>query len=490
MNDLVLKLQSMPDVRQLVILGGKDFNPWMIRDILATREVDSIAAYISTRDKRVETIRMLKYIQETGECEVPSNTKVYSLTDLKEDAQPAGEYCLLYDALDNIETVLDLNWKPTFLIGAMLEEAVTAFDVWEHYRAVSQQIYILTWGYDRKTEALDWKGCEDSDVELSVIFPMFKVADYLPECVESIRVWDAPYVEYLFVDDGSPDNCADIIREYNRQDSRIKLLQKENGGCASARQFGLEQAKGRYVGFIDPDDYIDPTMYRKLLSRAMLGSYEIAHCGYNELYESDGSTREVPDLIGKPYSDGTTNPDEIRELTAYLRVAIWRGIYSRKMIERNKIHFYVDIRRFDDLPFKFEVYACAKSVVSVDEHLYYYRLARPGQDISANDERLYVHFPIFAYLDEFVSAKFNHHYLEKLQICKLHTHKYALMKIKPEFAKEYLHRAKKDLLHNYTHSEMKMIYFNSISRQDKAYLWAIIHESTFFLRLLNAKGTL
>lgn len=402
--------------------------------------------------------------------------------------EPVGEYTLFFDALDRIESILDLTkWTPACLMGAMMDGARTAFDVWEQFRTNSKRIYLLTYGYEGKTEALDWSKREGSDIELSVVFPMFMVADYLPECVESVRKWDAPYVEYLFVDDGSPDNCADIIREYNKQDSRIKLLQKTNGGCASARQYGLSHAKGRYVGFIDPDDFIDPTMYRKLLSRAMIGSYEIAHCGYNELYESDGSTREVPDLIGKPYSEGTTNPDEIRELTAYLRVAIWRGIYSRELIDRNNIHFYTDIRRFDDLPFKFEVYACAKSVVSVDEHLCYYRLARPGQDVSANDERLYVHFPIFAYLDEFVSAKFNHKYLEKLQICKLHTHEYALKKIKPEFAKEYMRRAKEDLLYNYSYSAMKMIYFNTISKQDKAYLWAIMHTSTIMLKFLNKR---
>ena len=80
--------------------------------------------------------------------------------------------------------------------------------------------------------------------------------------------------------DGSKDASADIIRKYARNDKRILLIEKENGGCASARQMGLERVRGRYVGFIDPDDFIEINMFHKLLRKAMEGNFDISLCGY------------------------------------------------------------------------------------------------------------------------------------------------------------------------------------------------------------------
>ncbi|MDE6168926.1 MAG: hypothetical protein K2G28_10770, partial [Acetatifactor sp.] len=129
----------------------------------------------------------------------------------------------------------------------------------------------------------------------------------------------------------------------------------------------------------------------------------------------------------------------------YCRVAIWRGIYRKEWLEKNRIGFYTDLKRFDDLPFKVETFACAKSVVMVPEYLYYYRLEREGQDVSADDERLYVHFDIFAHLDRFVGKSQNQKLIDNLQMCKIQTHRYALSKIRTEYREEYLRRARTDL---------------------------------------------
>ena len=110
-----------------------------------------------------------------------------------------------------------------------------------------------------------------------------------------------------------------------------------------------------------------------------------------------------------------------------------------------QIHFYTDLRRFDDLPFKIEVFAAAKSVIAIDEYLYYYRLSRPGQDVAADDERLYVHFDIFDHLDKSIVSQKNQILNDCLQVSKVQTHLYAMNKIKAEFVKTYKERAKKDL---------------------------------------------
>lgn len=487
MHDLVSYLTTKPEQKRMVLLGGLDFNCNMIRDICATIQLENLLIYLPGEKMR----KTARQIFENGRYQegfhAPESWQIQDLAELPADAPFDGKpFILLFDSLDRMELLYPLTvWRPAVLLGAKRVSPVTTFDLWERFRPVSDSIHLLTLGEGRRAECLSWDRDPSSDVELSVIFPMFKIAGYLPKCIESVCAWEANYVEYLFVDDGSPDNCADIVRQYAEKDPRIKLLQKENGGCASARQHGLERAKGRYIGFIDPDDFIDESMFRKLLSRAMVGNYEVSYCGYRELYEETGKTRDIPDLLSSPYKDGTVDPNEIQPLMAFLRVAIWRGIYRSEMLRRNKIHFYTDLRRFDDLPFKFEVFASAKSVVCVPEHLYYYRMARPGQDIAANDDRLYVHFPIFEYLDKFVQAHGTKELYDYLQIVKLHTHIYALQKLLPQYVKEYAVRARQDILHNMSFIQTALVYRKSVSRRDKAFFLAIMTKSPAIFRMMK-----
>lgn len=151
---------------------------------------------------------------------------------------------------------------------------------------------------------LDWKKDRQSAIELSVIFPVYNVAPYIEKCLKSVTAWKADYVEFIFVSDGSKDESVAIIKRWMEQDARIRLIEKENGGCASARQAGLENASGRYIGFIDPDDFVDENMYRKLLKVALCGNFDISLCGYNEYYENTGKVKPAEDSLWYPYLDG------------------------------------------------------------------------------------------------------------------------------------------------------------------------------------------
>ena len=117
-------------------------------------------------------------------------------------------------------------------------------------------------------------------------------------------------------------------------------------------------------------------------------------------------------------------------------------------MRKNDINFQVNLRRFDDLPFKIEVFALAKSVIAVPEYLYYYRLERPGQDVACDDERLYVHFDIFKYLNDRIGATRNQKLLDYLQLSKVQTHCFATRKIQRVFVKPYSKMARADFLTN------------------------------------------
>ena len=91
--------------------------------------------------------------------------------------------------------------------------------------------------------------------KLSVIIPVYNVENYLRECLDSITNQTVKDIEIICIDDGSTDNSPNILKEYQKKDSRIKIITKKNGGQASARNLGIKEAQGEYIAFIDASDY-------------------------------------------------------------------------------------------------------------------------------------------------------------------------------------------------------------------------------------------
>lgn len=358
--------------------------------------------------------------------------------------------CGCAKAVKELEKIPDMGVR--YLVG-LIDGQEDYFALWESYREQVEHICLVRergqgGGSKRDAapcEALIWDRAASS-TELSVIVPVYNVRPYLKKCLDTLTAWRAPYVEYLFVDDGSTDGSGDVIEEYAQNDTRIRLIRKENGGCASARNCGLRQAAGRYVGFVDGDDFVDGRMYYKLLKRAMMGNYELAYCGYQEYDEDSGTITKIKDdCLQEPYLTGTYRADQVQRLMIRTRVAIWRCIYKRAFLEEKRIGFHEGLPRFDDLPFKIESGFCAKSAVCVPEYLYYYRQGRAGQDVECRDERLFVHFEIFRILDAAVLPRKNRRLIDYLQIVKLHTHGYALGKIDRKYYASYLRMARRQL---------------------------------------------
>ncbi len=115
---------------------------------------------------------------------------------------------------------------------------------------------------------------------ISVIVPVYKVEDYLHRCVQSILSQTLKDLEVILVDDGSPDGCGVICEEFAAKDSRVKVIHKENGGLSDARNAGLDMATGDYIGFVDSDDHIRPTMYQRLLQALEENGADMSLCNY------------------------------------------------------------------------------------------------------------------------------------------------------------------------------------------------------------------
>lgn len=122
---------------------------------------------------------------------------------------------------------------------------------------------------------------------ISVIVPVYKVEKYLKRCVDSILAQTYPCLEVILVDDGSPDGCPAICDEYAREDRRVRVIHKENGGLSDARNAGIDAAKGKFLGFVDSDDYVHPRFYELLLQALKEEGADIAGCDVKKVCKTE-----------------------------------------------------------------------------------------------------------------------------------------------------------------------------------------------------------
>lgn len=235
-------------------------------------------------------------------------------------------------------------------------------------------------------------------VEVSVVVPAYKVAAFLPQCLDSLLHQTMCKLEVIVVDDGSPDESGQIAENYaEHYPDRFRVIHQPNGGCASARMAGLKSARGEFVGFVDGDDWVEPQMYEELYRVAALRGCDVAQCGFYEWF-TDGTRQYHDPTVGGDGLYGVSGVvEDVRRLPQMIP-AIWRKIYRREFLLREGLEFPAHIRRHDDLPFAFNVMERASRLGLIPDWYYAYRLGRPGQDVEARDERLFVHFDIFEYL--------------------------------------------------------------------------------------------
>lgn len=134
-----------------------------------------------------------------------------------------------------------------------------------------------------------------SDSKVSVIVPVYNVEHYLAKCLDSLVNQSLQNIEIIVVNDGSKDGSGNIIQQYSEKYSdKIKALTKENGGLSDARNFGIDQATGDYLGFVDSDDYVSGTMFEEMLNLAEKNDAEMVICNIQKVDEDGNITQNCP----------------------------------------------------------------------------------------------------------------------------------------------------------------------------------------------------
>ena len=115
---------------------------------------------------------------------------------------------------------------------------------------------------------------------ISIIVPIYNIEPYLEDCIKSLTVQTYKNIEIILVDDGSTDGCPDICDKYASLDSRIVVIHKKNGGLVSARKAGLEKSSGKYIGYVDGDDWVEPLMYEDMYNNMKTSNSDIVASGH------------------------------------------------------------------------------------------------------------------------------------------------------------------------------------------------------------------
>lgn len=228
---------------------------------------------------------------------------------------------------------------------------------------------------------------------ISVIVPVYKVENYLRQCLDSLAAQTLDDIEIIIVDDGSPDGCPEICDEYAAKDARMKVVHKQNGGLLSARKAGVAASSGDYIGFVDGDDWVEPETFMNMHNAIIKYSPDMVLsdflCDYGDCIEPSDQcfeegfydrARLESEIFPKMLFDGRfyrfgVNPN------------CWSKLVRRELIEKNLLPVDERIRMGEDAAFIYPCMLDSQSITCVKTPTYHYRITEQSMS-NAYDERL------------------------------------------------------------------------------------------------------
>ncbi len=211
---------------------------------------------------------------------------------------------------------------------------------------------------------------------ISVIVPVYNVAAYLPQCLDSILSQDHSALEVILIDDGSTDGSGAICDRYGTADSRIRVIHRKNGGAAAAKNTGLAIAAGEYLSFVDSDDYLEPGAYSYMLEALQETGADAGEFSFRDVYRNREEDQilfpERQILTGKEYL--------IRYTESWSGALLWNKLYKRHLFDGV---FFEEGHKIDDEYFTYQGFFHANRVVCDSRIVYNYRRRASSVMLSA-----------------------------------------------------------------------------------------------------------
>ncbi|OUP10067.1 glycosyltransferase [Collinsella sp. An2] len=225
---------------------------------------------------------------------------------------------------------------------------------------------------------------------VSIIVPVYNVEKYLDECLTSIEAQSLHDLEIIVVNDGSTDSSPEIIKQHACRDNRIRVIDKPNGGYGHTINRGLEAATGDYVGIVESDDFVEPTMFETLYERATRDDLDIARVNYWYYWSKPEPRNEFFEAYFKDVCDRVFNPRDLVQCF-YFPPALWAMLVRRSMIEDHGLRLLeTPGASFQDTAFSFKLWSCANRAELIHEPYLHYRQDNEGSSINNRKKVYYV----------------------------------------------------------------------------------------------------
>ena len=237
---------------------------------------------------------------------------------------------------------------------------------------------------------------------VSIVVPVYNKEKYLQKCLGSIVNQTLKDIEIICVDDGSTDGSLQVLQEFAANDSRIRIVQKENGGLVSARKAGVEVATSEYVGYVDSDDYIEPYMYEKLYETAKEQQVDMVTCGY--FLEGNYTTIHLDTVVSGLYEGDKI--EDIRNNAIYsmkkketgLRGSLCCKLYKREMLEKVQVDVPETISIAEDKVCLLHYLLHCNSVYVIHEAFYHWCIHKESMSHKVNLNYLNCVNEVYKYL--------------------------------------------------------------------------------------------
>ena len=202
---------------------------------------------------------------------------------------------------------------------------------------------------------------------ISIIIPVFNVAEYLDRCLNTVTSQTYKNLEIILIDDGSADDSGKICDIWGEKDNRIKVFHTVNKGVAAARNYAISIAKGDYIGFVDPDDYVNVDMFEILLNAADRFAADIVICGFEEVKSEVHRTKQVP------YTRYYARDEALHELIKDedIQSYVWNKLFKQQCVPKNP---FPEIKRISDLAGMHKFFQRADVIVHINRSCYHYCL--------------------------------------------------------------------------------------------------------------------
>jgi glycosyltransferase involved in cell wall biosynthesis len=210
--------------------------------------------------------------------------------------------------------------------------------------------------------------------KISVIIPVFNATPFVEKCVRSVMNQTLKEIEIILVNDGSTDNSLSILNALAKEDSRLQVFSRENKGVSSARNFGLEKAKGEFIAFADADDWLEPSMYESLYKAIKENNCDWAICNVNVIIE-DLFVKTRLNLQDEVVDLNTKRIEALHQLMRFkYDNANWNKLFNTALIKEHHLRFDEGITIWEDLLFNLSYLHFAEKIAVVAAPLYNYRI--------------------------------------------------------------------------------------------------------------------